>query len=155
MKTTILYVEDDPNDALCFERALKKSGLPLELHIAPDGLFAIEYLKGEDQYHDRIRFPLPQIIVTDMKMYRMNGIEFLHWVRTQPQFCDLPVVLYSTSNENSDVSTAAATGATAYFRKTYQCLEIIEFLREWLESGAPTAKQRVPQNAEKRAQSEG
>ena len=140
-KPTILYVEDDPNDAVVFERALKKSGLALDLQIAPDGQFAVEYLTGEDQYADREQYPLPQIILSDMKMYRMGGVELLQWVRSNPQFCKLPVVLYSTSSEEIDVSQAAAAGATAYFRKTYQCLEVIGFLREWLEHGA------TPKNA--------
>lgn len=135
-KPTILYVEDDPNDAVVFERALKKSGLPLNLQIAPDGMFAVEYLTGEDLYADRKVYPLPQIILSDMKMYRMGGIELLQWVRGNAQFCKLPVVLYSTSDEEVDVSQAAAAGATAYFRKTYQCLDVIEFLRKWLEEGA-------------------
>ncbi|MGZ4974616.1 MAG: response regulator, partial [Limisphaerales bacterium] len=120
-KPTILYVEDDPNDAVVFERALKKSGLPLDIQIAPDGMFAVEYLQGEEQYTDREKYPLPQIILSDMKMFRMSGIELLQWVRANPKFRKLPVVLYSTSNEDVDVSHAAAAGATAYFRKTYQC----------------------------------
>jgi CheY-like chemotaxis protein len=131
-KPTILYVEDDPNDAVVFERALKKAGLPLELQIAPDGQFAIEYLEGQDQYADRKKHPLPKIILTDMKMFRMSGIELLAWIRANPKFRELPVVLYSTSNEDIDVSQAAAAGATAYFRKTYQCLEVMDFLRKWL-----------------------
>jgi CheY-like chemotaxis protein len=131
-KPTILYAEDDPNDAVVFERALKKSGLPFDLQIAPDGQFAVDYLKGEDQYHDRKKYPLPQIVVTDMKMYRMSGVELLEWIRASAKFRDLPVVLYSTSNEEIDVSHAATAGATAYFRKTYQCAEVIAFLQNWL-----------------------
>ncbi|MGZ4964393.1 MAG: response regulator, partial [Limisphaerales bacterium] len=101
-KPTILYVEDDPNDAVVFERALKKSGLPLDIQIAPDGMFAVEYLQGEEQYTDREKYPLPQIILSDMKMFRMSGIELLQWVRANPKFRKLPVVLYSTSNEDVD-----------------------------------------------------
>jgi CheY-like chemotaxis protein len=130
---TILYVEDDPNDAIAFERALKKSGLRLDLQIAPDGQFAIEYLLGHDQYTDRAKYPLPKIIVSDMKMYRMGGVEFLQWLRGNAKFRDLPVVLYSTSNEDGDVSMAAAAGATAYFRKTFNCAEVMAFLRNWME----------------------
>src|SRR5262249_7655593 len=145
MALTILYVEDDPNDAVVFERALKKSGLPLSLQIAPDGQFAIEYLLGQEQYRDRHKYPLPHIILSDMKMYRMDGVEFLRWIRKSAKFRNLPVVLYSTSSEDSDVSLAAAAGATAYFRKTFHCDEVIEFLREWLagkggKSGSGTSK---------------
>jgi CheY-like chemotaxis protein len=154
-KPTILYVEDDPNDAVVMERALKKSGLPFDLQIAPDGQFAVDYLRGEDQYADRATYPLPQLIITDMKMYRMGGIELLEWIRSKPKFRDLPVVLYSTSNEDIDVSHAANAGATAYFRKTYQCLEVIEFLRTWLAQkgrpqkvvSRPAAKQRSRKSA--------
>lgn len=129
---TILYVEDDPNDAVVFERALKKSGLPLNLQMAPDGQFAIEYLLGQQQYHDRKKYPLPSIIVSDMKMYRMDGVELLKWIRASVKFRDLPVVLYSTSNEDIDVSIAASSGVTAYFRKTFHCNEVMDFLRLWL-----------------------
>ena len=146
-RQTILYVEDDSNDAVAFERALKKSGLPLDLQIAPDGKFAIEYLQGEGQYRDRAKYPSPAIIVSDMKMYRMGGVELLGWIRASAKFCKLPVVLYSTSNEDSDVSIAAAAGATAYFRKTYQCLEVMEFLRKW--HAEKKARKSAPKDAAK------
>lgn len=150
-KPTILYVEDDPNDAVVFERALKKAGLPLDLQLAPDGMFALEYLKGEEQYVDREKYPLPHIILSDMKMFRMGGIELLEWVRSSPKFHHLPVVLYSTSNEDIDVSHAAAAGATAYFRKTYQCLEVMDFLRKWVgeQNGTTVAKEITKQGVRK------
>jgi CheY-like chemotaxis protein len=114
--------------------------------MAPDGQFAVEYLLGEDQYVDRLKYPLPQLIITDMKMFRMGGLELLHWIRTNRQFSHLPVVLYSTSNEDIDVSQAAALGATAYFRKTYQCQEVVGFLRKWLEERkAPSTKIQAPE----------
>src|SRR5436190_13222297 len=116
---TILYVEDDPNDVVAFERALKKSGLRLDLQLAADGRFAIEYLLGQEQYTDRLKYPLPQLIISDMKMYRMGGVELLQWIRENARFRELPVVIFSTSNEDADVSIAASAGATAYFRKTY------------------------------------
>jgi CheY-like chemotaxis protein len=144
-KPTILYVEDDPNDAVVFERALKKSGLALDLQMTHDGMFALEYLNGEEQFADRETFPLPQIILTDMKMFRMGGIELLEWVRKSRKFCDLPVVLFSTSSEDIDVNQAMEAGATAYFRKTYQCLDVIAFLRKWLgeQKGKTAAKDTV------------
>lgn len=151
-RQTILYVEDDSNDAVAFERALKKSGLPLDLQIAPDGQFAIEYLLGHDQYADRLKYPLPSVIITDMKMYRMGGVELLEWIRRNATFCKLPVVLYSTSNEDNDVSVAAAAGATAYFRKTYHCTEVIEFLRNWIAkkgAGKEVAKPKAARTAHK------
>jgi CheY-like chemotaxis protein len=129
---TVLYVEDDPNDAVSFERALRKSGLPINLQIVMDGQFAIEYLLGQEQYHDRQKYPLPKVIVTDMKMYRMGGVQLLQWIRANAKFGKLPVVLYSTSNEDNDVSIAAAAGATRYFRKTYHCLEVMDFLRDFI-----------------------
>jgi CheY-like chemotaxis protein len=144
MALTILYVEDDPNDAVAFERALKKSGLPLNLQIAPDGKFAVEYLLGHDQYADRAKYPLPQIVVSDMKMYRMTGVELLQWIRSDTIFRELPVVLYSTSNEDVDVSIAAASGATAYFRKTFQCTEVIEYLRKWMAERGTKKSQEKP-----------
>jgi len=145
---TILYVEDDPNDAVVFERALKKSGLPISLQIAPDGKFAVEYLTGTEQYVDRERYPLPQIILSDMKMFRMGGIELLEWVRGNAKFREIPFVLYSTSNEDIDVSHAATAGATAYFRKTYQCLDVIEYLRNWLAE--KSASKSAPASAAKK-----
>lgn len=132
VKPTILYVEDDPNDAVVFERAFKKAGLEIDLQIAFDGQFAIEYLLGQEQYHDRLKYPLPELIISDMKMYRMGGVELLQWVRNHAKFQNLPVVLYSTSTEDLDVSVAAAAGATAYFRKTYHCTEVLEYLQKWL-----------------------
>jgi CheY-like chemotaxis protein len=154
---TILYVEDDPNDAVVFERALKKSGLPLNLQIAPDGRFAIEYLLGQEQYHDRKKYPLPAIIVSDMKMYRMDGAELVKWIRASAKFRDLPAVLYSTSNEDIDVSVAASAGATAYFRKTFHCNEVMDFLRNWLaqkKTKVKDAERSKPKTIRPRPESE-
>ena len=113
----ILHVEDDENDAILFRRACERAGLPAELHRVEAADYAKAYLLGDGIYSDRARYPLPQIIVLDLKMPRMDGFEFLRWLRAQEKFAGIPVLVFSASISREDKSRAISEGANSFFVK--------------------------------------
>jgi two-component system response regulator len=113
----ILHVEDDENDAILFQKACEKAGLPAQTHRVDSADVAKAYLQGEGIYIDRVRYPLPQIIVLDLKMPRMDGFEFLKWLRHTEVFASLPVLVFTASVSREDKSRALAEGANSYFIK--------------------------------------
>jgi len=113
----ILHVEDDENDAILFRKACERAGLPVQTHHVDAADVAKAYLLGEGIYADRLRYPLPQIIVLDLKMPRMDGFEFLKWLRGAEAFTSLPVLVFTASISREDKSRALAEGASSYFVK--------------------------------------
>jgi DNA-binding response OmpR family regulator len=129
---TILHVEDDENDALLFAKACDRAGLPVILQRVRDAEDGRTYLLGEGNYTDRLRFPLPQIIILDLKLPRMSGFEFLIWIRKEATLATLPVLVFTSSLSREDKSRALAEGANSYFVKpaTFEALvQMVEFFR--------------------------
>jgi two-component system response regulator len=113
----ILHVEDDENDALLFQKACERAGLPAKVFRVEAADQAMAYLLGEGVYSDRSLFPVPQIIVLDLKMPRMDGFQFLKWVRQSENFASLPVLIFTASVSSDDKSRAITEGASSYFIK--------------------------------------
>src|SRR5258706_9347997 len=86
----ILVAEDEETDAMLLRWAFEKAGVPNPLVVARDGQEAVDYLEGKGDYADRVRHPLPCLLVLDLKMPRMSGFDVLVWVSDRPQFRDLP-----------------------------------------------------------------
>lgn len=116
-KTTVLHVEDDPNDRLFVERAFKKSGISIDLHSVANGEEALRYLSAEGSFADRSRFPVPTFLLLDLKLTGMSGFEILDWVRKQSASRLLPIAILTSSRESADVDRAYQAGATTYFVK--------------------------------------
>jgi CheY-like chemotaxis protein len=113
----ILHVEDDENDAILFGKACERAGLPAQTHRVAAADEAKAYLLGEGIYADRLLFPIPQIIVLDLKMPRMDGFDFLKWLRGTAAFAKIPVLVFTASISREDKSRALAEGASSYFIK--------------------------------------
>jgi len=113
----ILHVEDDENDAILFQKACERAGLPVQTYRVNAADEAKAYLTGEGIYADRVQFPLPQIVVLDLKLPRMDGFEFLKWLRHTEVFASLPVLVFTASISREDKSRALAEGASSYFVK--------------------------------------
>lgn len=113
----ILHVEDDENDALLFQKACERAGLPAKVFHVEAAEKAMAYLLGEGVYQDRSLYPLPQIIVLDLKMPRISGFDFLKWLRQNENFASLPVLIFTASMSREDKSRAMAEGASSYFIK--------------------------------------
>ena len=133
----ILVAEDDPTDAFFFQRAFKRAGLPAVLHFVRDGQEVIDYLNGTGPFADRTAYPLPQLLLLDLKMPRLNGFDVLEWVRQQPGFSSLQVVIFSSSDETKDINRAYGLGANWYLVKPHSMDELTalvgRFKKYWLE----------------------
>lgn len=134
---TILYAEDEANDVLFFELALKKASLPYALVAVPDGAEAIEYLAAEEQHS------VPDLVLLDINMPKRSGLEVLEWIRQQPRFESVPVLMLTSSSRPEDMEKAQGLGANDYLLKPSDPLKLVEvvaILRErWLSRsiGAP------------------
>jgi CheY-like chemotaxis protein len=113
----ILVAEDQANDAFILERAFKKTGARTKLHFVRDGQEAIDYLEGQEQFADRDAYPLPTLLLLDLKMPRLNGFQVLEWVRCQQSLRRLLVVIFSSSEEIKDINRAYDLGANSYMVK--------------------------------------
>ncbi len=116
---SVLLVEDDLNDIFLVKRAFKMAHIQNPLHVVTDGLEAIAYLRGAGKYADREQYPLPKLIVMDIKMPRRSGFEVLEWVKggERPLLRRIPVVIVSSSEDPTDINRAYELGANAYMVK--------------------------------------
>ncbi len=126
---TILLVEDNPDDVALFRRALQKAALDYPLHVVGDGEAAIAYLSGEGHYADRSNYPLPRLVLLDLKLPRKSGHEVLEWVREQPETRRLTVVVLTTSRETSDITRAYDHCANSYLVKPFSFDGLMEMVR--------------------------
>ena len=124
----ILVAEDDPNDALLLERALRKSLVPGPVYICQTGEEVIEYVQGKGVFGDREQFPFPRILMLDLKMPKMNGLELLAWFRNHPECSILPRIVLTSSQQEQDISEAYKLGANAYWVKPSNFEDLTELL---------------------------
>jgi CheY-like chemotaxis protein len=117
--TMFLLVEDDRNDVFLVEREFCVAPVNIHLAVVANGAEAVRYLEGQGEYKDRSHFPLPEVILLDLKMPKLNGFEFLQWLRTRAPECSrhIPVVVMSSSGDKADVSRAYFLGANSYMVK--------------------------------------
>lgn len=114
---TILLVEDEENDIFFMKRAMKKEGVTEPLQVARDGREAVRYLEGTGSYSDRVRFPLPTLVLLDLKLPHLRGFEVLRWIRSQPELRTTIVIIFTSSKLQSDINEAYRLGANAYLVK--------------------------------------
>ena len=114
---TVLLVEDDLNDIFLVKRAFKIAKIENPLQVVTDGLEAIQYLRGEGKYADRDAYPLPRLIVMDIKMPRRSGFEVLECVKGDGPLRRIPIVIVSSSDNPADINRAYEMGANAYMVK--------------------------------------
>jgi CheY-like chemotaxis protein len=126
----VLLVEDDPIDVFFALRAFKAAGIQNGIIVAHDGEEAMEILKLRNQSS----LPVPALVITDIKMPRVDGFDLLLWLRTQPQFEAVPRLVISSSILEADVAKSLQLGATAYFVKENTLPELIELVRRWKET---------------------
>jgi len=127
---TILLVDDDPNDIVLVERAIKKAGLPYPLVHRHDGEEAIDYLSGKAPYSDRSKYPLPTLILLDIKMPKMTGFDVLNWIQRQPSLTNIPVVILTASVRQEDREEAEKLGAVGFRTKPVDFSELVEIIRD-------------------------
>ena len=138
-RPVIMLAEDDDNDVFFMRRALQKSQLDIAIQVVSDGQQAVAYLSGEGKFNNRDQYPLPSVILLDLKMPFLDGFEVLAWTRTQPSLKGVPVAVLTSSAEERDRRRARELGARAYFVKppkpeTIQ--EIAQFIASARENAA-------------------
>jgi CheY-like chemotaxis protein len=145
----VLLVEDDPGDARLVQRAFNKIGLRVPLLRVGNGDDAVAYLNGDPPYENRAAYPVPAVILLDIKLPRRSGLEVLQWVRSrQSAVRRIPIVMFTSSRHTTDINTAYEAGANSYLTKpetTAQLVTIAEaFKTYWIQlNEQPTLHQAV------------
>jgi two-component system response regulator len=114
---TILLVEDSPDDELLTLGAFRKNGFDLSIVVVRDGAEALDYLFGAGKYAGRNVSQRPTLILLDLKLPKLDGLQVLERVRAEEHTRHLPVIVFTTSNEQRDVEQAYHLGANSYIRK--------------------------------------
>src|ERR1041385_1639055 len=114
---TLLIAEDDENDLFFLQRAFEAANVKNPIRIVRDGQEAIDYLSGIGTFADRIQFPLPYLLMLDLKMPRKTGMDVLEWLSEQAELRCLPVVVFSSSANRKDIERAYELGANAFVVK--------------------------------------
>ena len=120
-KNAILLVEDNPDDELLTLRALKKTKLVNEIAVAHDGEEALDYLLNEENGND-----LPVMVLLDLKMPKVSGLEVLHAIRSNTRTRTLPVVVFTSSSEEKDIVESYSLGVNSYVRKPVDFSQFLE-----------------------------
>jgi CheY-like chemotaxis protein len=113
----ILVAEDNEVDVLLLRRAFAKAQLLNPLQVVHNGEEAIAYLSGKGKYTNRAEYPLPDLVLLDLKMPHKNGLEVLEWIREQPSLSGLRVVMLTSSDQARDVNAAYQLGANSFLVK--------------------------------------
>jgi CheY-like chemotaxis protein len=114
---TLLLVEDTEDDVFFLRRALKEAQIDHPLQVVTDGQQALDYLEGNGPYADRETYPLPFLILLDLKLPYVMGLDVLKWIRARPAFQRLPVVVLTSSLQDSDVTAIQRLGGNFYLNK--------------------------------------
>src|SRR4051794_18503491 len=117
MNRIILYVDDDKNDALFVERAIRKEKLPAELFTVRDAFDAADWLTSTGMYTDVSKFPRPDVLIVDLRMPRSSGFDLLEFVHARRELQKIPVIVYSDSDDPEHKMRAFQLGANAYVIK--------------------------------------
>ena len=128
--STILLVEDDPDEEALTLRALKKSNIGNEVFVVRDGVEALDFLFCTNKYADRDPDELPQLILLDIKLPKMDGLEVLRRLRADKRTHLLPVIILTSSKEEQDLIQAYRSGANSYVRKPVDFTQFAESIRE-------------------------
>jgi CheY-like chemotaxis protein len=116
-RKAILLVEDNESDAFFMTTALEQVGVSNPVYLVKDGREALDYLSGLGKYADRLQHPVPYLILLDMKLPLLMGLDLLKWVRQRAEFSSTIVVIVSSSPSPDDVDAAYRLGANAYLVK--------------------------------------
>ena len=125
----ILLAEDREDDVILIRHAFTEANIPNPLFVVRNGAEVISYLKGDGKYSNRAEYPLPSLLLLDLKMPRINGFEVLKWVREQPGLSSLRILVLTSSNEMRDVNQAYHLGANSFLVKPHDFEDFIELSR--------------------------
>lgn len=140
-RRAVLLVEDNPDDRELTRRALERNGLVNEIVMARDGVEALDYLFARGAWEGRDPAVLPQIVLLDLKLPKVDGLEVLKAIRADPRTARLPVIMLTSSLEERDLVESYANGVNSYVRKPVDFAAFQEAVRQlgmyWLLLNAP------------------
>jgi CheY-like chemotaxis protein len=146
---TIWLVEDDENDAMLLRMAFERNSIANPVQWVKDGLEAVAYLNGDGVYADRTKYPFPEVLLVDLKMPRMTGLELLQWISEHPEFRIIPTIIMTSSRQELDIEAAYKLGANTYMTKPIafdQLAQMVKLTHEyWAMSAKPKPKNRKAQ----------
>lgn len=128
-QVSILVADDDAQDTMLVRLAAQRASLGLRLDVVKDGEEAIDYLMGRSAFADRQTYPFPSMMLLDLKMPRLNGFDVLNFVRSQPGLRQLPIVIFSSSDDPKDIRRAYDSGANSYLCKPHSNDDLSALLR--------------------------
>jgi two-component system response regulator len=141
----ILLVEDNPRDEALTLRALKKSNIANEVIVVRDGVEALDYLFGTGAYAGRDRNVLPQVMLLDLKLPKLDGLQVLQQMRADQRTRRVPVVVFTSSNEEEDIISSYNLGANSYVRKPVDFEHFVEATKQlglyWLVLNEPATSE--------------
>ncbi len=144
---SIMLVEDNPDDEALTLRALEKNNLLNEVVVVHDGVEALDYLFGEGSYSGRDTSVMPELILLDLKLPKIDGLEVLRRIRADKHTKLLPVVILTSSKEERDMIEGYSRGANSYIRKPVDFLQFGEAVQQlglyWLVLNVPPPKVRT------------
>lgn len=133
----ILMAEDDADDRLLAQEAMQESRVLNELHFVEDGVQLLSYLRGSNDFSDRILYPMPGLILLDLNMPKMDGREALAAIKADPRLRRIPVVILTTSKAEEDMMRGYDPGAVSYITKPVTFDALVELMRTlgkyWVE----------------------
>jgi CheY-like chemotaxis protein len=151
MNRTILMVEDDENDVLFTTMALQKAGVDCPIQVARDGQEALDYLKGRGKFADRSEFPIPSLVLLDLKLPQVPGLEVLKQLRRRRQYDATIVIVLTSSRHPNDIQSAYRLHANAYLCKPSgieKLMPIAQAIKDfWLTHNETTGEHR-PESVE-------
>jgi len=140
--------EDREDDIFLIRRAFQKAGIVNPLFVVRDGEQAIAYLEGGGRYSNRAEFPLPELLLLDLKMPRMDGFEVLKWIRQQSGLSSLRVIVLTSSDAIRDVNVAYNLGANSFMVKPMDFENVVELSKSiqdyWLRKSKSPESCREP-----------
>jgi len=124
----ILQIEDEENDVLFLKMAAEKAGIRRPVQVARDGREGIDYLSGNGKFANRDQYPLPCLILLDLKLPQIPGLEVLKFIRSHPQLATIVVVVFTSSDQDRDVESAYRLGANSYIVKPANPKELVDIV---------------------------
>jgi CheY-like chemotaxis protein len=125
----ILLVEDRPDEVELMKQALHQAGIPNPLRVLSDGAEAIAYIEGRDRYSDRAAWPLPRVLLLDLKLPKRSGLEVVACAKKDPRMRRVPAIIITSSREASDMEKAYAAGANSYLVKPTSFRDFVETMK--------------------------
>lgn len=144
-RSTILLIEDNPDDVLLFHRALRVGQQDYDVHVAKNGQEAIDYLERAGHGGEAEHFPVPKFIILDNSLPVVTASEFLRWISAHPIYAVVPTVVLAGSNAPSEVKLAFELGVHGYFVKPTNSKKLEDLMKMifhyWAESSVPPVKE--------------